>query len=171
MIFKKCRHLLVVVQSQSHVPLFVIPWTITQQVPLSSSISWSLHKFMSIESVMLSNKSILCCPLLLLCSIFPGIRVFSNELALRNRCSKDWRFSFSFGPSNEYSGLISFRIDLLAVQESLPQHNSKASILQCSAFLMVKLLHLHMTTGKPQLWLHGPLSAKWCLCFLICCLS
>ena len=134
MIFKKHRHLIVVVQSQSHVPPFAIPWTITQQVPLSSSVSWSLDKFMSIESVMLSNKCILCCPLLLLCSIFPDIRVFSNELALCNRWSKDWRFSFSFGPSNEYSGLIFFWIDYLdlAIQENLPQHNSKASIIEQS---------------------------------------
>ena len=116
-------------------------------------ISWSLLKFMSIESLMLSNHLILCHPLLLLPSIFPSIRVFSNELALCIRWPKYW--SFSISPSNEYSGLISFMIDwfdLLAVQGILKnplQHNSKASALWRSAFFMVQLSHPYMITGKP----------------------
>ena len=119
------------------------------------TISQSLLKFMSIESVMPSNHLILCRPLLLLSSIFPNIRVFSNESALRIRWPKYWSFSFSISPSNEYSGLISFRMDwlyLLAVQETLKNllqhHSSKASILQYSAFFMVQLSHQYMTTGK-----------------------
>ena len=115
-----------------------------------------LLKLMSIESVMPSNNLILCCPLLFPPSIFPSIRVFSNESALRIRWPKYWRFSFSISPSNEYSGLISFRIDwldLLAIVQGtlkslLQYHNSKASILQCSAFFIVQLSHLYMTTGK-----------------------
>ena len=110
----------------------------------------------SIESVMPSNHLILCCPLLLLPSIFPSNRVFSSELALHIRWPKYWIFSFSISPSNEYSGLISFRInwlDLLAVQGTLKSllqlHSSKASILQCSAFFMVQLSHPYITTGKP----------------------
>ena len=110
-------------------------------------------KFMAIESVMLSNHLFLCCPLLLLPSIFPSIRVFANESALHIRRPKYW--SFSISPSNEYSGLISLRIDwfdLLAVQETLKSllqhHNSKASVLQHSAFLMIQLSHPHMTMGK-----------------------
>ena len=116
-------------------------------------ISWSLPKFMSIESAMPSNHLILCCPHFLLSSTFPSIRVFSNELTLHIRWPNYW--SFSIAPSNEYSRLISFRInwfDLLAVQrllESLLQHHSlKASILQCSAFFMVQLSHPYITTGK-----------------------
>ena len=131
------------------------PWTAARQVPLLSTISQSLLKFMFIKLVMLSNDLILCHPLLLLPSIFPSIRVFSNELALHIRRPKYWSFIFSINPSSEYSGLISFRTDwfgLHAVQgtlKSLPQHhNSKASILQCSAFFMVQLSHLYMTTGK-----------------------
>ena len=115
----------------------------------------SLLKLMSIKSVMPSNHLILCCPLLLPPSIFPSIRVFSNESALRIRWPKYWSFSFSISPSNEYSGLISFRIDwsdLLAVQETLKNllqnHNLKASVLWHSAFFMVQLSHLHTTTGK-----------------------
>ena len=110
---------------------------------------------MSIVSVMPSNYLILCCPLLLLPSIFPSIRVFSNESALSIRWPKDWSFSFSISPSNEYSGLISFRmdwLDLLAVQRTLKSllqhHSSKASILRHSAFFTVQLSHPHMTTGK-----------------------
>ena len=109
---------------------------------------------MFIESVMPSNHLILCRPLLLLPSIFPSIRVFSNELALCIMWPKYWSFSFSTSPSKEYSGLISFKIDwldLLAVQgtlKSLQHHSSKASILQCSPFFMVQLSHLYMTTGK-----------------------
>ena len=109
----------IVVQLLSHVRLFVTPWTAARQASLSFSISQSLLKLMSIESVMPSNHLILCRSLLLLPSIFPSIRVFSNESALQVRCSKDWRFSFSISLSNDYPGLISFRMDwfgLLAVQ-------------------------------------------------------
>ena len=120
---------------------------------LSFTISQSLLKLMSIELVMPSNHLILCCPLLFLPSIFPSIRVFSNDLALDIRWPKYW--SFSINPSNEYSGLISFRMDwfgLLAVQGTLKSflqhHNSKASVLLRSAFWMVQLSHLHMITGK-----------------------
>ena len=112
---------------------------------------------MSIESVMPSNHLILCRPLLLPPSIFPSIRVFPNELVLRIRWPKYWSFSFSISPSSEYSGLISFRmdwLDLLAVQGTLKSllqhHGSKASVLQCSAFFIVQLSHLHMTTGKTK---------------------
>ena len=156
-----CNHYVIlslnplVVQLLTSVVLFVTPWTATCQASLSFTISLNLLKLMSIEWMMPSNHLILCCLLLLLPSIFPSIRVFSNELALRIRWPKYWGFSFSISPSNEYSGLISFRIDwfdLLAVQgtlKSLPQHHSsKASILQCSAFFMVQLSHLCMTTGK-----------------------
>ena len=129
------------------------PWTAVCQASLSFTISWSLLKLMCIELVMPSNHLILCLPLLLLPSIFPTIRVLSNELAVHIRWPKYW--SFSISPSNEYSGLIFFRIDwfdLLAVQEtlrSLPQYHSlKASILWCSAFFMVPLLHPYMITGK-----------------------
>ena len=103
--------LVVVVQLLSRVRLFVTPWTTASQSPLSFTISWSLFKFMSTELVMLSNHTILCRPPLLLPSIFPSIRVFSNEPALHIRWPKDWSFSFSINPSNEYSGLISFRTD------------------------------------------------------------
>ena len=110
---------------------------------------------MSIKSVMPSNHRILCCPLLLLPSIFPSIRVFSKESALHIRWPKYWSFSFNISPSNEYSGLISFRVDrldLLAVQGTLKSllqhHSSKASVLLCSAFFMVQLSHPYMTTGK-----------------------
>ena len=131
------------------------PWTAAHQASLSFTISWSLLKFISIESVMPSNHLILCRPLLLLPSIFPSIRVFSSESALHIRWSKYWSFSFNISPSNEYSGFISFRIDcfnLLAVQgirKSLLQHyNLKASIPRHSAFFMVQLSHPYMTTGK-----------------------
>ena len=114
-----------------------------------------MHKLMSIESVMPSNHLILFCPFLLLPSIFLSIRVFSNESVLRIRWPKYWSFSFIISPSNEYSGLISFRMywfDLLAIQVTLKSllqhHSSKALILQCSAFLMVQLSHPYMTTGK-----------------------
>ena len=116
---------------------------------------WSLLKLISIESVMPSSHLTCCCPLLLLPSIFPRIRVFSNESVLRIRWPNYWSFSFSISPSNEYSVLISFRIDsfdLLADQgilkSLLQHHSSKASVLQCSAFFMVQLSHLYMTTGK-----------------------
>ena len=141
------------VQSLRHVRLFATPWTAARPASLSITNSWSL--LMSIESVMPSNHLILCCPLLRLLSIFPSIRVFSNESALYTRWPKDWSFSFNTGPSNEHSGLISFRIDwfdLFAVQGTLKSllqyHSLKESIIQCSAFFMVQLSHLYMTTGK-----------------------
>ena len=122
----------------------VTPWTAARQVSLSITNSWSLLKLMSIESEMPSNQLVLCHPLLLPPSIFPSVRVFSNESVLRIRWPEYWSFSFSISPSNEYSGLISFRIDwldLLAVQGTLKsflQHqNSKASVLQCSAFFIL----------------------------------
>ena len=128
--------------------------TAAHQGSLSFTSSQSLLKLMSVESVMPSNHLILCHPFLLLSSIFPSIRVFSNKSVLHIRCPKYWSFSFSIIPSNEYSGLISFRIDwldLLAIQETLKNllqhHSSKASILQPSAFL-VQLSHPYMTTGK-----------------------
>ena len=132
------------------------PWTAAHQVSQASlSPGASLNTSMSIESRMPSNHLVLCCPLLLLPSIFPSIRVFSDELALHIRWPKNWSFSFSISPSNEYSGLISFRIDwvdLLAFQgtlKSLIQHySSKASILWHSVFFMVQLSHPYMTTGK-----------------------
>ena len=143
------------VQSLSCVQLFVIPWTAAFQASLSFTISLSFYKLMSIESVMPPNDLILCCPLLLLPSIFPSMRAFDKELALCIRWTKYWSFSFIIRPSSEYSGLISFRtdwFDLLVVQKtlkSLLQHqSSKASILQCSAFFMVQLSHPYITTGK-----------------------
>ena len=143
------------VHSFSCVWIFATPWTAACQASLSITNSQSLLKLTSIQSVMPSNHLILCCPILLLLSIFPSIRVFSKESVLRIRWPKYWSFSFNISPSNEYSGLISFRIewlDLLAVQgtlKSLPQYqSSKASILQCLAFFIVQLSHPYMTTGK-----------------------
>ena len=137
----------------SHVYLFEASWTTAHQASLSFTISQSWLRLMSIESVMPSNQLILCHPLLLLPSIFPSSRVFPSELALHIRWPKYW--SFSISPSNEYSELISFRIDwfdLLAVQGTLKSllhhHNSKASILRCSVFFRVPLSHPYMTTGK-----------------------
>ena len=130
------------------------PWTAAHQASLSFTISRSLLRLMSIESVMPPNHLILCCPLLLLPSIFPRIRIFSSELALCIRWPKYWNFSFSTSSSNDYSGLISFRmdwLDLLAVQEilkNLQPHSSKASIFQFSAFFIVQLSHPYTTTGK-----------------------
>ena len=148
---------LIAVQLLSHVP---------RQASLSSTNSQSLLKFMFTESVMLFNNLILCHPLLLLSSIFPSIKVFSNESAL------------SISPSNEYSGLISFRIDwfdLLAVQrtlKSLLQHHSlKASILRCLAFFTVQLSHLYLTSGKTTALTIQTFVSKVMLCFLICCLG
>ena len=142
------------VQSLSCVRLFATPWTAAHQASLCITNSRSLLKLMSIESVMPSNHLILCRPLLLP-SFFSSIGVFSNESVLPIRWPKYWSFSFSINPSNEYSGLISFRmdwLDLLAVQEILKNflqhHSSKASILWCSAFFIVQLLHSYMTTGK-----------------------
>ena len=137
------------------VQLFAIPWTGAHQASLSITIFRSLLKLMSIESVMPSNLLFLYNPLLLLPSVFPSIRVFSNESALRIPWPKYWSFSFSISPSSECSGFISFRmdwLDLLAVQRTpkslLQHHSSKASILQCLAFFMVQLSHPYMTTGK-----------------------
>ena len=144
-----------VVKSFSHIRLFVTWWTLACQASLSFTISESLLIFMSIEPVMPSNHLFLCCPLLLLPSIFPSIRVFSNESVLCIRWPKYWSFSFSISPSNEYSWVIFFRmdwLDLLAVQGTLksllPQHSSKAVVLQCSAFFIVQLSFPYMTTGK-----------------------
>ena len=141
--------------SRSVISDSVTLWTATCQASLSFTNSCSLLKLISIKSMMPSNRLILCHPPLLLPSIFPSIRVFSNELALSIRWTKYWSFSFSISPSSEYSGLISFRIDwfdLLAVQgtlKSLLQHHRlKASILQCSAFFMVQLSYPYMSTGK-----------------------
>ena len=143
------------VQSLSHVQLFATPWTTARQAFLSIKNSWSLLKLMSVESVMPSNHLILYRPHLLLPSVFPSIRVFSNDLVLCIKWPKYCSCSFSIIPSNEYSGLISFRmdwLDLLAVQGTLKSflqhHSSKASILHHSAFFMVQLSHPHMTTGK-----------------------
>ena len=144
-----------VVQSLSCVWLFVTPGAAAYQASLSFTISWSLLKLMSIESMMQFNHLILCGPLLLLPSIYPSIRVFSNESVLCIRWPKYRSFNLNISPSSDYSGLISFKIDwfdLLAVQGTLRnlfQHqNSKASILWCSAFFMVQLLYPYMTIGK-----------------------
>ena len=163
------------VSSLSHVWLFVTPWTAACQASLSFTISQSLLKLMSIDSVMPSNHLILCRPLLLPPSIFPSIRVFSNKSALRIRWPKDWSFSFSISPSNEYLGLISIRIewlDLLAVQGTLKSllqyHRSKASILRCSAFFIIQLSHPYTITGKTTALTRQTFVGKvmW-----ICCLS
>ena len=142
-------------QSLSRVQLFATPWTATRQASLSIKNSWSLLKLMSIDLVVPSNHLILCHPLLLLPSIFPSIRVFSSESALCSRLPKSWSFSFNINSYNEYSRLISFRmdwLDLLAVQQTLKNllqhHSSEASILRCSAFFIVQLSHPYMTTGK-----------------------
>ena len=136
------------VQSLSCVQLFATPWTAAHQASLSIANSQSLLKLTSIELVMPSNNLILCCPLLLPSSVFPSIRVFSNQSVFHIRWPKYWSFSFSISLSNEYSGLMSFRmnwLDLLAVQGTLKSliqhHSSKASILQCSAFFIVQLSH------------------------------
>ena len=153
--------------SVSRVQHFVTPWTTACHASLSITNSQSLLKRISIESVMPSNHLILCCPLLLLLSIFPSIRVFSNESTLHIRWPKHWSFSFNISHSNEYSGLLSFRmdwLDLFAVQRTLKSllqhHSSKASILRCSAFFIVQFSHPYMTTGKTYPWLDGPLLEK-----------
>ena len=144
------------VQQLSRVQLFVTPWTVARQASLSITNSQSFLKLISIESVMPSNHLILRRPLLLLPSIFPSIRVFSNESALCIKWPKYWSLSFSISPSSEYPGLISFRkdwLDLLAVQGTLKSllqhHSSKTSILQHSGFFIVQLSHLYVTAGKP----------------------
>ena len=140
------------VQSLRRVLLFETPWTAASQASLFITNSWSLLKLMSIESVMPSSHLIFCCPRLLLPSIFPSIRVFSNESVLRIRWTNYWSLNFNISPSNDYSWLISFRMHCfaLAVQgilNSLLQHHiSKASILQCSAFFTFQLPHPYMTT-------------------------
>ena len=137
--------------------LFVTPWIAARQASLSITNSRSLFKLMSIELVVPSNHLILCRPLHLLPSIFPSIRVFSNESVLHIRWPKYWSFSFSISPSNEYSRLISFRmawLDLLAIQGTLKSplqhHSSKASVLWCSAFFIFQLSHPYMTIGKTK---------------------
>ena len=166
------------VQWLSHVWLFATQWTAVWQAYMCITNSQSLLKLMAMESMMPSNQLILPCPLLLLPSISPRIRVFSNESVLHNRWPKYWSFSFSINPSHEYSGLIFFRIgwfDLLAVQgtlKSLLQQNSlKASILQHSAFFTVQLSHLYMTTGKTIALTRCNFGSKVILYFLIWCLG
>ena len=165
----------VAVQLLSHVWLSVTPWTAVCQSSLSLTVSWSLLKCMSVESVMPSNHLILCH---LLPSMFPSIRVFFSGSVLHIRWPKYWSFSFSISPCTEYSGSIFFRIDwfdLLAVQGTLKSllqhHSSKASILWCSAFSMVQLSHPYMTTGNTIVLTRQTFVAKWCLCFLILCLG
>ena len=140
------------VQSLSHVRLFAMPWIVARQASLSITNSRSSLRLTSIESVMPSSHLILCHPLLLLPPIPASIRVFFNESTLRMRWPKYWSLSFSIIPSKEIPGLISFRMDLLAVQGTLKSllqhHSSKASMLQCSAFFTVQLSHPYMTTGK-----------------------
>ena len=152
------------VQSLSHIWLFATLWTAARQASLSITNSQSPPKPMSIKLVMPSNHLILCRLLLLLLSIFPSIRVFSNESALRMRWPKYWSFSFNISPSNEHPGLISLRmdwLDLLAVQGTLKSllqyHSSKASILRCSAFFMAQLSHPH-TSEMQYFWMQ---SQKW----------
>ena len=166
------------VQLLSCVRLFATPWTMARQVYLSITNSRSLPKLIPIESVMPPNHLFLCLPLLLLPSIFPSIRVFSNGSALCIRWPKYWTFSFNISPSNEHSGLISFRmdcLDLLAVQGTLKSllqhHSSKASILQHSAFFIVQLSHLYRTTGKTIALTRWTFVGKVCICFLICYLG
>ena len=143
------------VQSLSRVRLFEIPWTWAHQTSLSITNSQNLPKLISIELVMSANHLILCCPLLLLPSIFPSTRVFSDQSALLIRWPKYWSYSFNISPSNEYSGLISFRMDWLdlpavpgTLKSLLQYHSSKAPILRHSAFFIVQLSHPYMTTGK-----------------------
>ena len=167
---------LLVLFSPSVVSLFVTSWTAANQASLSFIISWSLLKIMPIKSVMLSNHLILCRPFLLLLSTFPSIRVFSSESALHLRWPKYW--SFSIRPSNEYSGLISFRIDwfnTLAVQGTLKSllqhHSSKASILWCSAFFLVQLSYPYMNNGKNIALTKQICVAKVMFLHLIYCLA
>ena len=165
------------VQSLSHVRLFATPWTAAHQASLSITNSQSLCKLMSIESVMPSNHLILCRPLLLPPSIFPSIRVFSNESIRHIRWPEYWSFTFSISPSKVYSGLISIRmdwLDLLTVQgilKSLQHHTSTASILWCSAFFMVQLSHPYMTTGKTIALTRQTFVGKVMFLLFICCLG
>ena len=171
------REWVVVVQSLSHIWLFATPWTAAHQASLST-FSRSLLKLMSIESVMPSNHLILCHLPLLVPSVFPSIRVFSNESAFCIRWVKYWSFSFSIRNPSEYSGLISFRmdwLDLFAVQGTLKSflqhHSSKASILRRSAFFIVQLSHPYMTTGTTIALTRQIFVGKVNLCFLICYLG
>ena len=155
-----------------------MPWTTARQASMSITNSQSLPKLMSIESVMPSNHLILCRPLLLPPSIFPSIRVFSNESALCIRWPKYWSFSFNISPFNEHPGLISFRmdwLDLFAVQGTLKSllqhHSSKASILWCSAFFRVQLSHPYMTIGKTAALTRWTFVGKVMSLLLICCLG
>jgi len=183
-------HCVVVVQSLSHARLFATPWTAEHQASPSFTVSQSLLKFTSIKLVMLSNHLILCCPLLLLPSIFHCVRVFPvSQLFASGGQSIGASASASVLPMNiqdwfplGLTGLISL---LSKGLKNTFQHNSKASILRCSAFFMVQFSHLCMTTRKTiciwllenqklpekKLWLYGPLSTKWCLCFSVCCLG
>ena len=170
-------YLLSSVQSLSHVQIFATPWTAARQASLSITNSRTLLKLMSIESVMPSSHLILCHPLLLLPSIFPSIRVFSNESALCIRWPKYWSISFNISPSNEHLGLASFRMDWMDLLQSkgllkslLQHHSSKASVLQCSAFFIVQLSHPYMTTGKTVALTRRTFVGK-IMCFLICCLG
>ena len=166
------------VQTLSCVQLFATPWAAAHQSSLSITNSLSRLKLMSIELVMPSNHCILCRPLLLLPSIFPSIRAFSNESAFPIRWPKYWSFSFNISllmNTQDWSplgwnGWISLQSKGLSRVFS-STHNSKASILQHSAFVMVWLSHPYMTTGKTVALIYGPSSAKWCLCFLTCCLG
>ena len=156
--------------------LYDTTWTTAHQTSLSITNSRSLPKLTSIELLMPSNLLIFCCPLLLLTSIFPSIRVFSNELVLHIRWPNYWSFSFIISASNEYSGLIFFRmdwLDLLAVQGTLKSlhHSSKASILQCSALFIVQLSHPYMTTGKTIALTRQTFVGKVTALLLICCLG
>ena len=172
---KECVHYCCCCSAAQLWPLFVTPWIAARQASLSFTNSRSLLKLMSIELMMSSNHLILCHLLLFQPSILPIMRVFSNELAFYIRWPSHW--SFSISPSNDYSGMISFRIDWfdLAVQgtlKSLLQHHSlKASIFQYSAFLMVQLSHPYMSTGKVMVLTIWILAVKLCLCFLIHCLA
>ena len=175
--FWLCTSGLVVVQLLSRVQLFATPWTIACQASLSFPVSRSLLRLMSVELVMPSNHLILSHSLLLLRSIFPSIRIFSNESACHIRWPKYWSFNFSISPSNEYSGLISFRIDwfdLLAVRgifksSPAPQFESINSLVL--SFLYGPTLTSIHDYWKKQLWLYRRFLAKWGLCFLICCLD
>ena len=158
--------------------LFATPWTAVQQASLSITNSWRLLKLMSIELVMPTNYLILCCPLLLLPSVFPSIRVFSNESALHVRWPKYWSFSFNISPSNEHPGLISFSMDWLdlhAIQGTLKSllqhHSSKASVLWHSAFFIVQLSHLYMTIGKTIALTRRNFAYKVMSLFLIWCMG
>ena len=163
--------------SLNHVLLCVTPWTAAHQVSLSFTSSWSLFKLMSIESVIPSKHLILCHPILLLPSILTSIRVFSTESVLHIRWPKYWSFSFSTSPSNEYSGLISLKmdwLDLLALQGTLKSllqhHSSKASVLGRSAFFMIQLSHSYMTTTKNTAWTIQTFVGQVVSYFLIRCL-